>query len=189
MGQLDFFPLEGVKWSKQLGPSSPLSLSGLFGALPLDTSPHSWSQISLSRVQFLQFSTHSQGRDSMATSWPSMGVHLQLETWKTWTESMCFNLPFGLSSSKDLGSVSSSNPKEPHLSQPEHTLEKCSPPFKGLSLRRAQVGWMTLGLTIGWTSSPAIFGICPSKNSNTDKEQNIWHCVQAQDQRKLCSVS
>lgn len=96
----------------------------------------------------------------------------------------------GLLSSKDLRSVFSPDPQEPHLSQPKlhsgempPTFQRSEPqegPGKGNDPRASHLEGL---------SSPAILGICPSENGNTDKEQNIWYRIQAQDQRKLCSMS
>lgn len=98
---------------------------------------------------------------------------------------MCPDLPFpvwgccraDLPSSKDLGSVSPPDPKEPHPSQPKPQSGEMQPTFQRPASQEGPASvndphpHPTTRLTIRRLLPPAMLGICPSENGNTDKEK------------------
>lgn len=149
-----FFPLEGVNDQNSLGPTSVTSwlqevllpgyrkccflpmLLPSYAAATSDTPPPLWSCFARVRCDFSSFLPVPRAKTPLLPLGPQSPAWGSVSNWGlgkyglSWCASVYPSCSTGLSSSKDLGSVSSPDPKEPHLSQPEPHSGETQPTFQ-----------------------------------------------------------
>lgn len=97
--------------------------------------------------------------------------------------------PWAFLAAQTWGLSSLLTPRCPIFPSLNFTPKKCSPPFPRSEPQEGPAGMSDPASRLEDLSSPAILGICPSEKGNTDKEQNVWYGIQAQEQRERCFLS